>query len=124
MLERLGLIKLLYNNLPKKDQVLTSHQVSRVDYSPKGVYVYCNNGAFFEGDIVVGADGIHSIVRSEMWRQAAKTDPHAFEIKDKACEFHQPPPLGKRFCREKTFVLIFSSNVCRIQYYIWIFEGR
>jgi 2-polyprenyl-6-methoxyphenol hydroxylase-like FAD-dependent oxidoreductase len=87
LFERLTLVKLLYAKLPQKDQVFTSHQVSTVEYSSNGVSVYCNNGALFEGDLVVGADGIHSRVRSEMWRHAANIDPSAFDVKDKTCEF-------------------------------------
>jgi 2-polyprenyl-6-methoxyphenol hydroxylase-like FAD-dependent oxidoreductase len=80
---RLALVNILYAQLPQQDKVFTSHRVSKVEYSSKGVSVYCDNGASFDGDLVVGADGIHSKVRSEMWRHAENTDPSAFNIKDK-----------------------------------------
>jgi 2-polyprenyl-6-methoxyphenol hydroxylase-like FAD-dependent oxidoreductase len=76
-------VKFLYAQLPQKDKVFTSHRVSKIDYSTKGVSVHCNNGVSFDGDLVVGADGIHSSVRSEMWRHAEVADPSAFNIKDK-----------------------------------------
>jgi 2-polyprenyl-6-methoxyphenol hydroxylase-like FAD-dependent oxidoreductase len=61
-----------------------------VEYSSDGVTVHCENGSSFDGDLVVGADGIHSVVRTAMWRHADKADPSAFSIKDKtsmAAEF-------------------------------------
>jgi hypothetical protein len=35
--------------------------------------------------MVVGADGINSIIRNEMWRLAENLDPSAFNIKDGFC---------------------------------------
>jgi 2-polyprenyl-6-methoxyphenol hydroxylase-like FAD-dependent oxidoreductase len=80
-------VKLLYAHLPQKEQVLMDHRVSKIEYSPEGVSVYCKNGTCFEGDLVVGADGIHSIVRTEMWRHAQDAQPGAFDMKDKTSIF-------------------------------------
>jgi 2-polyprenyl-6-methoxyphenol hydroxylase-like FAD-dependent oxidoreductase len=35
-----------------------------------GVHVWTDDGELVEGDFVVGADGVHSQTRSEMWRMA------------------------------------------------------
>lgn len=32
------------------------------------VQVHCKDQSVFEGDIVVGADGVRSTIRQEMWR--------------------------------------------------------
>ena len=42
----------------------------KVDHSSTGVTVHCTDGSHFAGDIVAGADGIHSTTRYEMWRHA------------------------------------------------------
>ncbi len=57
--------------------------MSQIEYSSNGVSVHCENGASFDGDLVVGADGVHSIVQSEMWRHAETAEPGAFDIKGK-----------------------------------------
>jgi 2-polyprenyl-6-methoxyphenol hydroxylase-like FAD-dependent oxidoreductase len=77
------LITVLFTRFPQKDKILTGHRVANVELSPQGVSVYCDNGSCFKGDIVVGADGIHSIIRAEMWRHASAIAPGAFSVKDK-----------------------------------------
>ncbi|KAE8322239.1 hypothetical protein BDV39DRAFT_209999 [Aspergillus sergii] len=37
--------------------------------------VFFEQGQFYKGDIIVGADGIHSTVRRQMWEEARETDP-------------------------------------------------
>ncbi|KXH43032.1 FAD binding domain-containing protein [Colletotrichum simmondsii] len=64
------LIQVLYENLKHKDRVLTSQRVVSVDFTESGAHVTTKDNKIFSGDIVVGADGIHSTVRKEMWRQA------------------------------------------------------
>ncbi|EXF76212.1 FAD binding domain-containing protein [Colletotrichum fioriniae PJ7] len=69
-IDRQMLIQVLYENLKHKDRVLTSQRVVSVDFTNSGAYVTTKDNKVFSGDIVVGADGIHSTVRKEMWRQA------------------------------------------------------
>lgn len=86
---RAELLTILFTHFPAKDKILTDHCVKNVELFPHGVSVYCENGAIFNGDIVVGADGIHSTIRGEMWRHANAVAPKAFSVKDKsiAAEF-------------------------------------
>lgn len=45
------------------------HSVSQIEHCGSSrIGVRTENGKFFEGDLVVGADGVHSRVRREMWR--------------------------------------------------------
>ncbi|KAJ3938327.1 uncharacterized protein N0V96_011572 [Colletotrichum fioriniae] len=69
-IDRQMLIQVLYENLKHKDRVLTSQRVVSVDFTNSGAYVTTKDNKVFSGDMVVGADGIHSTVRKEMWRQA------------------------------------------------------
>jgi 2-polyprenyl-6-methoxyphenol hydroxylase-like FAD-dependent oxidoreductase len=49
--------------------------VTRVSHEKDGVKVVTKTGAVFEGSMVVGADGIHSSIRKEMWRIADREKP-------------------------------------------------
>ncbi|CAH0047714.1 unnamed protein product [Clonostachys solani] len=69
-IDRQMLIQVLYSNLNHKERVLTSKRVISVDILEASAEVTTKDGQVFSGDIVVGADGIHSTVRKEMWRHA------------------------------------------------------
>ncbi|KAJ4129640.1 hypothetical protein NW754_003922 [Fusarium falciforme] len=77
-IDRQMLLQILYNNLKHKDRVLTKKRVSRVELTKDGVQAYTEDGSVYEGDIVVGADGIHSAVRDEMWRLGKEQSPGYF----------------------------------------------
>lgn len=79
------LIQVLYDNLRNKSKVLTSQGVLHVEQqkAPGGVRVTTMNGSVFDGEILVGADGIHSTVRREMWRIAEAERPGYFPLTDR-----------------------------------------
>jgi FAD dependent monooxygenase len=62
----------LYCSLPDTSRVHVGKTVVAVDHiwGDSGMAVRTRDGATFYGDIVVGADGVHSRVRREMWRLA------------------------------------------------------
>jgi 2-polyprenyl-6-methoxyphenol hydroxylase-like FAD-dependent oxidoreductase len=68
-LERRQLLKVLYNNLRDKTKIYSSCKALEICLTDTGVRVK-TDGEVFEGDIVVGADGVHSHVRREMERLA------------------------------------------------------
>jgi 2-polyprenyl-6-methoxyphenol hydroxylase-like FAD-dependent oxidoreductase len=63
-------LKVLYENVKDKSKVLSSKRVNKVEMTDSGVIVKTVDGSTYEGDILIGGDGIHSTVRSEMWRIA------------------------------------------------------
>ncbi|KAI1611563.1 hypothetical protein EDD36DRAFT_441678 [Exophiala viscosa] len=67
-MDRHFLLKTLYDNIEDKSKVLLGKKVSRVDHSKQGISVQCKDGTTYTGDIAIGADGVYSIVRNEMWR--------------------------------------------------------
>ncbi|KAH7230268.1 hypothetical protein B0J15DRAFT_518297 [Fusarium solani] len=77
-IDRQMLLQALYNNLKHKDRVLTKKRVSRLQLTEEGAQAYTQDGSMCEGDIVVGADGIHSAVRDEMWRLGKEQSPGYF----------------------------------------------
>lgn len=78
------IIQTLYDNLKYKTSVLTSKAVSEVDLTPKGVRVVTHDGSSYSGDILIGADGIHSSVRTHMWKIAAMQQPGVFSTYENA----------------------------------------
>lgn len=82
-LERRQLVDILYQNLADKSRVYTSCGALKIEHNEQGVSVETQNGHVFTGSIVVGADGVHSRIRQEMWNTAdAETDGAHFK-KDK-----------------------------------------
>jgi 2-polyprenyl-6-methoxyphenol hydroxylase-like FAD-dependent oxidoreductase len=64
----------LYKPIVDKTKILTRKSIIGIEHSETGVTVKCADGSSYVGDIVVGADGVHSKIREEMWRFAATTD--------------------------------------------------
>ncbi|KAE8313486.1 hypothetical protein BDV41DRAFT_588138 [Aspergillus transmontanensis] len=83
ILERRQLLEVLYTGLRDKSRVHTGKQVTSVLPTESGVSVTTADGATYDGDLVVGADGVHSFVRSEMWRIADLEQPGLISKKEK-----------------------------------------
>lgn len=69
-LEREKVLQVLYDNLDDKSKILVSQRCSSIAHSEDSVAVKCEDGKEYAGDVVVGTDGVHSFVRSEMRRYA------------------------------------------------------
>ncbi|CAG7984872.1 unnamed protein product [Penicillium salamii] len=74
-LDRRELIQALYGNLRDKSKVHVSKEILKIETLDGGVQITTADGASFTGDILVGADGVHSQTRAEMWRIADAEDP-------------------------------------------------
>lgn len=86
------MITILYNNLKRKDKVLTEMRVEEVLKATGNVVIKTKGGQLITGDLLVGADGVHSTVRKEMWRIAKKERPGYFsedEPSSKPLPLHQ-----------------------------------
>lgn len=68
-------LQVLYDNIKDKTKILTGKRVQSVDMKEDKVVVKTEDGSLYTGDILVGADGVHSQVRSEMWRLANEQSP-------------------------------------------------
>ena len=42
----------------------------RIEPGKRKVTIWTEDGGEYQGELVVGADGVHSVARSEMWRVA------------------------------------------------------
>ncbi|KAI1121478.1 FAD dependent monooxygenase [Nemania abortiva] len=67
-LERRRFIQILYDKLKSKACVHVKKEVVSITNSQSGAVVRTADGSVYEADLVVGADGVHSVVRSEIWR--------------------------------------------------------
>lgn len=83
------LLQVLYNNLKHKDRVLTKKRVSRLELTENLARAYTQDGSMYEGDIIVGADGIHSAVRDEMWRLGKEQSPGYFSEDENSRTYHR-----------------------------------
>lgn len=65
----------MYDTLDEdsKRKVLLNKKVTKIVNLPGSVIAKCADGTEFIGDVVVGADGIHSRVRNEMQRLMAQS---------------------------------------------------
>lgn len=77
--DRQWLLQMLYNQLKCKDKILLKKKVSKVDFHVGGVRVTTADGEQFTGSLIIGADGVHSKVRSEMFRLGHELQPGYFD---------------------------------------------
>ncbi|KAK0726552.1 hypothetical protein B0T21DRAFT_413877 [Apiosordaria backusii] len=69
--ERQVLLQALVDNVRDKSRILTGRNIVDVKHDrDEGVRVVCDNGEEFEGDVLVGCDGVNSKVREKMWELA------------------------------------------------------
>ena len=85
VLERQVYTKILYDRVPEKSKILTGARVVDIVENEKSVKAYLDDGTCEEGDIIVGCDGVHSVVRSFMWDNANKISPGAVSAAEKRC---------------------------------------
>ncbi|OJZ83787.1 hypothetical protein ASPFODRAFT_139748 [Aspergillus luchuensis CBS 106.47] len=72
---RQQLLRVLYTELQDRSKVHVKKRVIRIGTTSSGVSVSTADGHTYYGDLVVGADGVHSITRTEMWRIATQKQP-------------------------------------------------
>ncbi|KAJ5096823.1 hypothetical protein N7456_007544 [Penicillium angulare] len=96
-LDRRQVIEVLFENLESKSKIHTSCKVSKIEISMTGVFVELENGDIFDGDIVIGADGIHSRVLQEMQRHAEIDNPgnKSFSKDNFKCTYKALVGIGK-----------------------------
>ncbi|KAM3064986.1 hypothetical protein ACMFMF_011457 [Clarireedia jacksonii] len=68
VIERQQFLDVLYSKFEDKSRIHKKKKVVEICQGRSDVSVTTTDGTTYHGDLVVGADGVHSIVRSEMWR--------------------------------------------------------
>ncbi|RAL06808.1 FAD-dependent oxidoreductase [Aspergillus homomorphus CBS 101889] len=68
ILDRQEVLAILYEHLGSaQNWVYLNKRVTEVEHQPEKVFVHCGDVSNFEGDLVVGADGVRSTIRHRMW---------------------------------------------------------
>ncbi|KAI4629988.1 uncharacterized protein J4E87_003175 [Alternaria ethzedia] len=83
LFDRQTCVSHLYEGLPDKSKIHTSRRLERIEQTDTGVRVHLADGSTEEGDMVIGADGVHSHVRKLMWDHADKFEPGSIPETDK-----------------------------------------
>jgi 2-polyprenyl-6-methoxyphenol hydroxylase-like FAD-dependent oxidoreductase len=76
----------MYDRLPDKSVVLEGAHVEDIISEGPIVRLILKDGREITGDLIVGADGVHSKVRELMWSMANKAVPNMVPLKEKQCE--------------------------------------
>ncbi|KAF2418752.1 FAD/NAD(P)-binding domain-containing protein [Tothia fuscella] len=64
-------LEIIGANIKDQSKIHLNMSITSVEESDSEVTVTCEDGSVYHGDILVGADGVRSKVREEMWRLAS-----------------------------------------------------
>jgi FAD dependent monooxygenase len=67
-LDRQKVLEILFRSYSENKNMHLNSEVTGVEETSDGVVVTTTNGTRYHGHLVVGADGVHSVIRSEIWR--------------------------------------------------------
>ncbi|KAH1656598.1 orotidine-5'-phosphate decarboxylase [Aspergillus fumigatus] len=90
-----------FTSPPPPSKLMGEILVVNIESTPDGVTVRTSHGHVYQGDLVVGADGVHSRVRAEMWRLATASQGEIFRSEynkltiDYACIFGISSPVDQ-----------------------------
>ncbi|EKG14845.1 Monooxygenase FAD-binding protein [Macrophomina phaseolina MS6] len=82
ILGRYDTVAILEKHIKQKERLIPNKRAVEIETLEDKVLVHCQDGSTYEGQIVVGADGVHSAVRREMWKAAEKLEPGAIPAED------------------------------------------
>ncbi|KAM0256259.1 hypothetical protein ACHAPA_012227 [Fusarium lateritium] len=86
---RYELLSILYSHISEKERIIVNKKAVRIENFNHAALVHTKDGSTFKGQVVVGADGVRSTVRREMWRDAEVKEPGWIPSQDKqniSCE--------------------------------------
>jgi FAD dependent monooxygenase len=79
------MLEILYNHLPDKSKILCSKRVVDIQSTPDAAIAITDDGSSYVADMIIGADGVHSLTRNVMWKMMEKTDPETVK-KESTCK--------------------------------------
>lgn len=73
---------MLYDNAPRRsERILTNKEIMTIEQDDNGVKVSCSDGTSYEGDVLIGADGVRSQVRRQLFNEDKEAMPFTAEFK-------------------------------------------
>ncbi|GKT58903.1 LOW QUALITY PROTEIN: FAD binding domain-containing protein [Colletotrichum tofieldiae] len=75
-IDRQVLLQVLHNNIKNKEKIPADNRVTGVEVASVGFI--SQHGSSYDGDFLLGADGVHSTTRKETWRLANRMSPGLF----------------------------------------------
>ena len=84
--ERREFLQVLYDQLPDKSKIRLGKKVIDIVETYDGVEVFSADGTSEKGDVVIGGDGVHSLVRQKMWENADRISPGLITVKERKCK--------------------------------------
>ena len=85
--ERQMLLRTLYQNLDQKHKVIVEKRVVKIELMEDRGRAITQDGYKYKGDIIIGADGMHSVVRKQMHRLGKALSPGTFEEDEYSSKF-------------------------------------
>ncbi|OHE97146.1 hypothetical protein CORC01_07587 [Colletotrichum orchidophilum] len=82
-LDRQVFLRTLYEQLPDQSKVHERARVEEIIEENSKTRVILADGSEFVGDVVIGADGVHSKVREIMWDKANAAHPGTISVEEK-----------------------------------------
>lgn len=72
-LDRQKMLEILYENYPDRRSIRLGERVTKIESCGNAVIVRTSKGSAYRGHLIVGADGVHSKVRQEIWNTLERT---------------------------------------------------
>lgn len=72
----------MYDAQSDKSKLLVNKTIISIDEDESGVKVTTKDESVYEGDVVIGADGVWSTVREHMWKQMEKAEQPPAELQE------------------------------------------
>ncbi|KAF2810454.1 FAD/NAD(P)-binding domain-containing protein [Mytilinidion resinicola] len=133
VIDREKLMRIIYDHLPSQSYVRGGCSVVHIDEDKTGVKVHLEDGSVEVGDIVVGADGVNSVVRRAMWTIANDRSPGTFSEKEQQtlnttykCLFGTCTPPARSVSGEMTqthndrFSFLTLTQPTRVYFFVFI----
>lgn len=76
-MERQRVLEILYDKIQDKSRIHTAKRVTSVENFPTHATITATDGSQLQASIVVGADGVHSVVRRAINALAPSLEPPA-----------------------------------------------
>ena len=85
-LDRQKLLEILYRSYPDHSKILLEEKVTAIETFSDGATVTTGSGSIYRGQLVIGADGVHSKVRQEIWKASENKESGSKIAQEKSSE--------------------------------------